>query len=321
MGRTATRGIGVVPCQIGDDAGALNRDPRDGSASPAPTSPSRKATGELVTLVYVVGGHGYLGSRVVYAAGGPDAATTVSRDGATRHGVPSRNWPDFLKDLDSGHAPAVVWLLDGAKHGEHARLTELLATRPDGHLVLVSTCTVYGARGDLLCDESTPLDLLTGHARLKASCETVLGRSTWTSAVLRLGALYGIDDRGVRADRIEKWVTQATGEHAITVPDPEHWRGWVHRDQAARALWRAAASQIPGVFNIASANLTFAQAVHTAAAMLNAKITSASETDVCSYRVDSSAALARGLLDIEPGEDIEAVTAAFVNRERPHDVP
>ncbi|WP_322760621.1 NAD-dependent epimerase/dehydratase family protein [Frankia sp. Cr2] len=269
-----------------------------------------------MTLVYVVGGHGYVGSRVVHAAGGPDAVTAVSRDGATRHGVPSTSWPDFLDDLKRIHAPVVVWLLDGAKHDEHARLTELLVTRPDGHLVLVSTCTVYGARGDLLCDENTPLDLRTGHARLKASCEAMLRRTTWTSAVLRLGALYGIDDRRVRADRIEKWVTQAATEHVITVPDPDHWRGWVHRDQAARALWRAANSQTPGVFNIASTNLTFAQAAHTSSTMLGAEITAAGEADACSYRVNSSVALARGLLDIEPDEDIEAATAAFANRER-----
>ncbi|MCK9923324.1 NAD-dependent epimerase/dehydratase family protein [Frankia sp. AgPm24] len=270
--------------------------------------------------MFVVGGQGYLGSCVIHAATGTDMAIAISRDGATRHGVPSTSWSTFLGGLKGVRGPVVVWLLDGAKHHELDRLAELLAARPDGHLVLVSTCTVYGACGDLVCDEGTPLDLRTDHARLKASCEALLDRSDWTWAVLRLGALYGVDHRGIRADRIEQWVRQGTTEHVITVPDPEHWRGWVHRDQAARALWRAAASQVTGVFNIASANLTFAQAAHAAAAMTDAKIIAAGEMDPCSYRVDSSAAVVRDLLDVEPGEDISAATEAFVNREGAHDV-
>nr|WP_322759916.1 hypothetical protein [Frankia sp. Cr2] len=159
--------------------------------------------------VYVLGGHGYVGSRVVTEAGRAGVAV-VSRTGDDRRGMPSLAWQEFLVHVTSSRQCSVVWLLDGARHTEPQRLDELLAVAPpDAHVVFVSTCTVYGARQDDLCGEDQPLDLLTTDARLKAGCEQRLITSGRSWCVLRLGALYGIDDRGVRKDRIEKWVTQA----------------------------------------------------------------------------------------------------------------
>lgn len=155
----------------------------------------------------VVGGHGYVGRRVAEAA------------------------------ASAGEPPTVVWLLDGAKHAELDRLQELLGWAPAGmHVVLVSTCTVYGDQAGTACDETRALDVRTAHARLKAHAEAMLAASTLTWCVQRLGALYGVDDHGVRVDRVEKWVTAAATTGKVRVPDPAHWRGWLHRDQAARSL-------------------------------------------------------------------------------------
>jgi nucleoside-diphosphate-sugar epimerase len=211
-------------------------------------------------MVYVVGGQGYVGSRVVaYAASRGGQAEVVSRAGDQRQGVASTSWPSFLSGLAESDGPCdVVWLLDGAKHAEADRLAELLAkASATTHVVLVSTCTVYGDAHGRLCDEKAALDIVTGNARAKFVCETMLAESGISSCVLRLGALYGPDDRGVRADRVEKWVTQAAREGVVTVPEPAHWRGWLHRDQAARALYRAAVEEVEGTFNVASANYTF----------------------------------------------------------------
>lgn len=97
------------------------------------------------------------------------------------------------------------------------------------------------------------------------------------------------------------------------MPAIDHWRGWLHRDQAARALYRAAATRSSGVFNVTTANLTFVQAVQVAAELTGAQIRAGSAPDPLSYRVDSSAAAAAGLLDELPGESIAEVTSAYAS--------
>ena len=268
----------------------------------------------------VVGGHGYVGSRVVDAAvDAGDQVQVVSRDGATRWGRASVAWPDLAGVL-AGRAPeSVVWLLDGAKHAELDRLRQFLAWAPAGtHVVFVSTCTVYGDQGGAVCDEDQPLDVRTAHARVKAEGEGLLADSPFTWCVARLGALYGVDERGIRVDRVEKWVARrrpTTG--AVTVPDPAHWRGWLHRDQAARALRRAGRDRVGGVFNVASADLTFGQAAGLAAAPFAASVVGGVAADLCDYRVEAGRARAVGLLDERLGEDLAATVAGFVRQRYP----
>lgn len=264
--------------------------------------------------MFVVGGHGYVGSRVVAAAEADGASVeVVSRAGGERFGRPSTPWLELAGRIRQRSEPfAVVWLLDGAKHAEDARLAELVAMAPgDTHVVFVSTCTVYGDQQGRLCAEDTALRLVTAHARLKAGCERLLAESGLSWCVQRLGALYGVDDRGVRVDRVEKWVTQAARAGVVTVPEPQHWRGWLHREQAARSLWRAGRDRVTGVFNVASANLRFGEAAETAAALFAARVEGDGNPDPCDYRVDASLARERGLLDERPGEDLASTVRAF----------
>ena len=212
-----------------------------------------------MSRIFVVGGHGYVGTRIAAAAREASGLThAISRNGGTRFGLPSTSWPDFLAALPDYEDARVIWLLDGANDDEPERLSELLAAaHPDAAVVAVSTCTVYGNRGHALCTEE-----------------------------------------------FERQV--------ITVPDLDHWRGWLHRDQAARALYRAAATRSSGVFNVTTANLTFSQAVEVAAEQTGAEVCADSAPDPLSYRVDSSAAVAAGLLDELPGESIAEATAAYL---------
>ncbi len=271
-----------------------------------------------MTSVFVVGGQGYVGSRIAaFADEVGQPVRVVSRDGATRFGLRSTSWSDFLHELPDTDDARVIWLLDGANDDESDRMVELLAGAPAGtQVVAVSTCTVYGNRGDQLCDEGLERELLGGHADVKAGVEDMLAAAPVTSCVLRLGALYGIDDRGARPDRIETWVGAGRRDGVITVPDPDHWRGWLHRDQAARALFRAAAQRNEGVFNVATSNLTFGQAAKAAAEETRARIVAAGAPDPYSYRVDSQAAVAAGLLDVLPGEGIDEATAAYAGATR-----
>ncbi|GAB3165228.1 hypothetical protein GCM10027059_22620 [Myceligenerans halotolerans] len=253
--------------------------------------------------MFVVGGLGYIGSALMPLA--PEAVA-VSRDG----GGASRSWADLLSRLPASEAPVIVWLLDGAKHEELDRLGDLVGVLPVGsHVVYVSTCTVYGDAAGRTCTEDTPLQLVTPHAQLKKAGEDTLERAEGiTSSVLRFGALYGADPRGIRRDRVTKWLTEAHDEGTVTVPDPAHWRGWLHRDQAARALHAAARSRQPGVFNVASANAAFADAVSTAARLFDAEIVASDRPDLLDYRIDATLAREAGLLTEQPGEDVSGST-------------
>lgn len=263
---------------------------------------------------FVVGGRGYVGSQVVVAS--TTSVQIVSRTGSRPTEIPSTAWSEWLNWLSRQQAAAAIWLLDGAKHDELNRLNELINVARDLHVVLVSTCTVYGNKGDELCSEDAELELLTPHAKVKRACERMLEDSGLPWSVARLGALYGWDDRRVRADRTEKWVEEAAAQGKVTVPDPDHWRGWVHRDQAARALWRMARDRHLGVFNIASSNMTFAEAVQPAADAFGARVEHADAPDLCSYQVDSTRAYELGILDEQPGESVEAETLRQIARWR-----
>jgi nucleoside-diphosphate-sugar epimerase len=266
--------------------------------------------------MFVVGGRGYVGSEVVGLAG--DDAVVVSRDGADG----SMPWQDLLAELPRAAAPVVVWLLDGAKHDELEHLDRLIDVLPgDSHVVYVSTCTVYGNTDGSLCDEATTLSLLAPHARLKAAGEIVLSDAGINATVLRLGALYGPDPRSLRKDRIETWLAEAHDHGRVTVPDATHWRGWLHRNQAARALHAAARSRTVGVFNVASANATFADAVAPAADLFGAQVTDADVVDLLSYRIDASKAQSTGLLTTLPSEELSASTRALAAHRWPDVVP
>lgn len=268
--------------------------------------------------MYVVGGHGYVGSRTMaFAANQGIEAVAISRNGDTRRGVPSLAWKDFLSGLsaDAGQQTSIVWILDGAKHNELDRLTDLLSLVDSAtHVVAVSSCTVYGDQHGAPCDETTPLSLVTANAKLKAACEDALEASPASCGVLRLGALYGVDDRGERSDRVEKWVTEAARDGTVTVPEPSHWRGWLHRDQAARALLRASNQRVAGIFNVASSNYRFGDAAGFAATHFNAAVVSDGKDDPMDYQIDSTVAVRRGLLDQVDGEDLLSTVAAFARK-------
>jgi nucleoside-diphosphate-sugar epimerase len=267
--------------------------------------------------MYVVGGHGYVGSRVVaHATVNGSSTVVVSRTGDERRGVASIAWADFLTLIRRNDDPQrpIVWILDGAKHQELERLQDLLAAAgASTYLVMASSCTVYGDRMGQACDEETPLSLVTANARLKASCEDALRGSSGGWGALRLGALYGVDDRGVRPDRVEKWVTEAAQQGVVTVPHPSHWRGWVHRDQAARALYQSAVDRFSGVLNVASANLRFGDAARVVAERFDASVNGDGKEDPMNYQINANRARKLGILDERDGEDLGATVMSFAD--------
>lgn len=267
-------------------------------------------------VVYLVGGHGYVGSRIEPAARSlGDAATrlvVISREGDTRGGVPSQSFETLAGLLASSGPASVVWLLE-QKHGEQKLLTSLLPAIEDSgsRVVFASTATVYGDRGDGLCDESTPIDPPSEHARSKADRERQLAGSGVRHCVLRLGVLYGPDETGRRVDRTLKMIRAGRESGTIRVTGAAHWRGWLHRDQAAHAFYRAAVGEHDGVFVVAGENHRLGDVARHAAELTGAAVVETDDPDPYSYRLDAGRARSAGLLDQRDDEALFAVMQGY----------
>ncbi len=104
--------------------------------------------------------------------------------------------------------------------------------------VFASTCSVYGASGDLL-DERSPLDPISVYACSKMESEQLLlvqsGNGFWPT-VLRFGTLYGQSQRE-RFDLVVNLLTaQAVTSGEITVFGGRQWRPFVHVRDGAEAI-------------------------------------------------------------------------------------
>jgi nucleoside-diphosphate-sugar epimerase len=225
------------------------------------------AQAHRVPHVCVVGGAGFLGSILVEMLLDQGHQVTILDaflygDDGIRHLRDRRGLslvPGDLRDITATiqafqHADAVVHL--GALVGDPAcdideRLT--LEVNRDatakaaaiarglgiGRFVFASTCSVYGASGDLLHEDS-PLAPISVYARSKMESEQLLlahaGNGFWPT-VLRFGTLYGQSQRE-RFDLVVNLLTaQAVVTNEITVFGGTQWRPFVHvRDGAAAIL-------------------------------------------------------------------------------------
>jgi nucleoside-diphosphate-sugar epimerase len=234
--------------------------------------------------ICVVGGAGFLGSILIELLLDEGHQVTILDallygDEGIRHLIDRPGLslvPGDLRDITATvrafrHADAVVHL--GALVGDPAcnideRLT--LEINRDAtakaaaiarglgidRFVFASTCSVYGASGDVL-DEDSPLDPISVYARSKLESEQLLlaqsGEGFWPT-VLRLGTLYGRSQRE-RFDLVVNLLTaQAVVTGEITVFGGSQWRPFVHVRDAADAVLRclqAPCSAVGGrVFNV-----------------------------------------------------------------------
>jgi nucleoside-diphosphate-sugar epimerase len=234
--------------------------------------------------ICVVGGAGFLGSILVELLLDEGHQVTIFDallygDEGIRHLLDRPGLslvPGDLRDIASTvrafrHADAVVQL--GALVGDPAcdideRLT--LEINRDAtaeaaaiarglgieRFVFASTCSVYGASGDVL-DEDSPLDPISVYARSKMESEQLLlaqSGKDFCPTVLRFGTLYGRSQRE-RFDLVVNLLTAhavTTGE--ITVFGGSQWRPFVHVRDGAEAILRclqAPSAAVRGqVFNV-----------------------------------------------------------------------
>ena len=226
--------------------------------------------------VFVTGGTGFLGSRLVpLLRERGHRAVLLVREGTAAERVPACDevvrgdplrWGPWWRA--AAGCDAAVNLAGEPIYGKWTNERKLLiresrvaATRnlvdaiPQGipfTLVSASAVGVYGDAGDRLLDETAPPgdDFL---ARLARDWEAEAARARDEGArvaIGRLGVLLG-PGGGVLA-RLERMARRFSGG---IVGSGRQWVSWIHREDAARALvFLLEGAGLEGVFNVASPN-------------------------------------------------------------------
>ena len=121
-----------------------------------------------------------------------------------------------------------------------------------------STCSVYGASNGLL-EERSQVNPISLYAQSKLASEKILTQladHTFSPVILRFGTVYGLSGR-TRFDLVVNLLTaKAVVEGKITLSGGGQWRPFLHVDDAALALLKAAEAPtdlIHGeIFNVGS---------------------------------------------------------------------
>lgn len=272
--------------------------------------------------VLVVGGAGYIGSAMVrdLLADGYRVRVLDSLmygDAAIRELYARPNF-EFIKG-DFRHVGDVVQAVKGmdavihlgaivgdpacAVNEEETVQTNLTATRLLAEvcrasnvrrLLFASTCSVYGAAGDMV-DENSWLNPVSLYAATKIDSEKVLlgaHSKDFHPVILRLATAFGWSYRP-RFDLVVNLLTaKAVADNKIVIYNGEQWRPFIHvRDiaRAFRAALRAPVELISGqTFNVGSnrLNLTLQDlAQQIAATQPDLEIEYVKNSDARTYRV------------------------------------
>ena len=130
-----------------------------------------------------------------------------------------------------------------------------LADSFHGRIIFLSTCSVYGAAGIVL-DEDSPTNPLSVYAVTKLAAESYLADSN--VIIFRLGTLFGLSDHfsRVRFDLVVNALTlRAHTEGKITVFGGDQYRPLLHVRDAAAAIVSALDSSFVGVCNLHRVNM------------------------------------------------------------------
>jgi len=184
-------------------------------------------------------------------------------------------------------------------HHASTRLARLAKDAGVSRFLYASTCSVYGAAGDGLVDESAPLRPLTPYAQSKVRVEDdllALADDGFVPVFLRNATAFGFSPR-LRADIVlNNLVGHAVLDGVVKVlSDGTPWRPLVHAADIAEAFavcLQAPAEVVRGqAYNIGTEvnNRTVAEIAEAVAAVVpgaRVVITGESGADPRSYRVD-----------------------------------
>lgn len=166
-----------------------------------------------------------------------------------------------------GSFDEVVWLAAIVGDGACAQNPELtlevntnalkrFLERVRRRVIFASTCSVYGARDELLTEESETAPMSVYAASKLLAEEPVLRNG---GLVLRLGTLYGLGDKfsRIRLDLVVNVMTlRALREGKLTVFGGDQWRPIIAvRDVAEYFAEAVMRSNLAGVFNVKYENM------------------------------------------------------------------
>jgi nucleoside-diphosphate-sugar epimerase len=137
----------------------------------------------------------------------------------------------------------------------HLAVRDICNLMPGKHIILLSTCGVYGAQDGKL-HEGSSLAPISIYARTKVDAENHIVSVGGT--VFRLGSVYGVGDPlHTRLDSIiNLFVMKAVKEGRIKVYGGEQWKSVISVKDIAGYLYEAIREGIRGTFNIASESFT-----------------------------------------------------------------
>ncbi len=208
------------------------------------------------------------------------------------------------------------------------RLAELAADEGVSRFVFASSCSVYGAGGDSLLDESSAQQPLTVYASTKQETEkalNALSSDKFRVISLRMATLFGVSPR-MRLDLVvNRMVSYAVSGTAIQVHGGGQWRPLLHVRDAAAAYLRCVDLPLEDVpmgdaFNVVGENVTVLGLAERIADELGGVSLDVQEggLDQRSYRV--SQAKFERLTGFEPAMTIEKGVAELHQELRSGDV-
>jgi len=114
-------------------------------------------------------------------------------------------------------------------------------------LVFASSCSVYGANGSAVLDESSWLNPVSLYARTRIMSEELLAkeRGDLETIILRLSTVCGWSPR-MRFDLMVNTITaRAVAGHPLRIVGPQQWRPHIHVQDVAEAFLCAAVDAKP----------------------------------------------------------------------------
>jgi len=163
-------------------------------------------------------------------------------------------------------ADAVIWLAALVGDGACAINPQLsmeinqntvrwLCENFDGRIIFTSTCSVYGAQGGILTEES-PTEPLSVYAATKLAAEEYLKNKN--TMIFRLGTLFGVSDlfARLRLDLVVNILTvRAALEGELTVFGGDQFRPLIHVKDVAQAIVDYIDSEYTGICNLHRQNV------------------------------------------------------------------
>ena len=218
---------------------------------------------------------------------------------------PQLDWADTVIWLGAIVGDGACELNKELSYNINQESVKWLATNFDGRIVFTSTCSVYGVNQDILFEDSETNPLST-YAITKLNAESYLRDKN--AFIFRLGTLFGVSDifSRIRLDLVVNTLTvRSHFNGTMKIFGGEQYRPLLHVQDAARAIIKAAYSDVTGIHNIHCTNekiIDIANVVKHFYPETQMEITEQLFEDARNYKVDSSKI--RKALDWEPNLSI-----------------